>query len=157
MQPFGMSTDALKTRLANMVRPSRVIFTEKQYNVSYLGEGDNLYSVTSSWQGLPNFMVWQDDLVGTTRRTLSSKTVLDMAAPYIANMTDEEVELFKPIITQLIALYGVYRIAVSPDTIEFITIINGKPKLLLVTVMNMIDTASRNPDRIHWRSRSCLN
>jgi len=130
-----------------------------QYKVEHLASGDNLYSVTSEWQGFPNFMVWNDDRTVILEPVghFNSKEVFDIVSGHMANMTDEERKLFDPVLLQLITLYGINQIVLGDDFFEIFTHIEGKPKLLLVTVMNMIDTSDRSVSRIHWRSRSTLN
>lgn len=158
MQHFGMAVDSFKYYLGTSIQQDRVTFTESQYNMQRLSADSPFYNVTSSWQGLPNFMVWQDNLLNLDNwLPLSSKTVFDTLAPYMANMTDEERYLFDPTITQLVELDDIRRISCTRDTVEIYTFLDGKPKLLLVTVMNMIDTSARNMDTLHWKSRSSLN
>ncbi|ABY63220.1 hypothetical protein ST201phi2-1p396 [Pseudomonas phage 201phi2-1] len=159
MQHYGMVAQKLDQHNTFMETGRRPSLPGQQYKVEYLESADNLYSVTSDWQGFPNFMVWNDDLtvIFDPIGHFSSKEVFDIVSGHMANMTDEERKLFDPILIQLITLNGINQIVLGDDFIEIYTHVAGKQKLLLVTVMNMIDTSERSIDRIHWRSRSTLN
>lgn len=154
-QYYGVVNDSFKNYEAKITHRALDL---QQYVVTRLASCDKFYNVTSELEGLPNFMVWQDSQLDLSNyHQLPPKMILDALASYLANMTEEERELFDPTLERLITFKEVTRITCLSDSFEVHTTIGGKPKLLLVTVMNMIDTSARSPDLLHWRSRSTLN
>ncbi len=155
MQTFGMGLDN-----------ARVIITGKnatlsdfpQYVVSHLASCDQFYNVTSTLHGFPNFMVWQDSNLDLANyEPLPPKMIFDTVSPYMANMVDEELELFIPTLEKLIKFKDTLRITCHDNGFEVYTSFGGRNKLLLVTVMNMINTSLGGSDFKHWRKRDSLN
>lgn len=154
-QYYGVVNDSFKNYEAKITHRALDL---QQYVVARLTSCDKFYNVTSELEGLPNFMVWYDSQLDLSDYLpLPPKMILDALASYLANMTDEERELFDPTLERLISYKEITRITCLSDSFEIHTYVAGKPKLLLVTVMNMIDTSASSSDLLHWRSRSTLN
>lgn len=162
LRNYGMNSDGFayrcKTNLAG-IQGHLDEAKKRQYVKHYLEDAENLYGVQSEFAGLPNFMVWSPDAtwLDQTCEPLNMDVVIGNTRRYVANMTEEELALFLPVFQQVCALYKVYRITLSNHTFELHTVLNGRPKRLLVSVMNMIDF-DRDPNTMrHWWARETLN
>lgn len=120
-------------------------------------DAPNLYSVESNVSGIPNFMTWYPDNGPARDTPLTSKLIIDLVSPYMANMVDEELAFFKPILIQLTVIYGITQIDFTSNSICLYTTINGEPKMLLVSVMNMIDILDNVDEWAHHWHRKTLN
>lgn len=159
---FGMFSDELSyhcVTTANGIEGYREQAKKRQYVKHYLNDAENLYGVQSEFAGLPNFMVWSTDAtwVDLTMEPLPIDAIIGNTRRYVANMTEEELELFLPVFQQICSLYKVYCITINGHAFEMHITINGQPKRLLVSVMNMIDF-ERDPNAMrHWWGRDTLN
>lgn len=162
MHNFGMNVDS---HLYSLVvgyygeKGRKQQASKRQHVKYYLQDAGNLYGVYSEFYGIPNFMVWAVDQtwVDQHKLPLPIDMIIGHTRRYVANMTEEELELFLPVFQQLCSIYNIYRISCSNHGFELHTVLNGRPKRLLITVMNMMDFDS-DPDTMgHLYRRETVN
>lgn len=141
------------TQVAQNISPFGFEPFPANYSKVSLEWNDVLFGVTSNIECIPHPLTWGEDRVKHTS-TMQHELVFNSVAPYLANMTDEERAMVEPQLQYLIAFGHVHKVACYDHTVEISVTINGAQRVLLITVMNMIDSVD---DHNHYVSRPTLN
>lgn len=151
---YGFIMDRVSIRLSGL---NKFLPQQRSHLEAYPIEGKfTVYGVESQMSGLPNFMTWYPDRV-VRKAYIDPELVIQKLAGHTANMTDEELELFIPLISKLLADNNVCHVQVYPDAFELATIIEGIPKLLVVNVFNLMEIDGNNENRFHCNRRESIN
>lgn len=138
---YGVHNDKdllVKTMCRNHIQPfSTECFPSDYTKVPVIGN-DALFGVVANVEFLPNLAVWSDDQLQRNGE-LSVNEFFAGVVPYLANMTDEERQMIEPQINYLAYFSKVHSVKQYNATVEISVTLGGRSRILLITVMNMME------------------